>query len=261
MEEAYVLIGYDLKGKVAVLTIQSPPANALSSGILKALNEHLDRIERDKSVKAVVLHGEGKFFSAGADIKEFTELQNANDYEELARQGQDIFNRVENFSIPVIAAIHGAALGGGLELAMSCHIRIVSATAKLGLPELSLGIIPGFAGTQRLPSYVGSAKAYEMILTGEPISGEEAAAAGLANRAVADGDVFSEAMNLAEKITLKSRQSINEVMRLIPFSKTGLFKEGVREEAKAFGNVFGTADAAEGIKAFIEKRKPNFQDK
>src|SRR5699024_3039885 len=117
---------------------------------------------------------DGRFFSAGADIKEFTSLQDASDYESDARNGQEIFERIEKLSVPVIAAIHGAALGGGLELDMSCHIRIVAESAKLGLPELNLGIIPGFAGTQRLPQLVGNAKAYELILTGEPISGTEA---------------------------------------------------------------------------------------
>ena len=144
-------IVHEMKKNVAYLTIQSPPANALSSQIIKDLEQELNVIEGEASIKAVVIKGEGRFFSAGADIKEFTALQGASDYESLATNGQKVFKRIEDFEIPVIAAIHGAALGGGLELAMSCHIRIVSENAKLGLPELNLGIIPGFAGTQRLP--------------------------------------------------------------------------------------------------------------
>lgn len=253
-------IAIDTTDHVATLTIQSPPANALSSLILKDLAEKFDEIDQNESIKAVVLRGDGKFFSAGADIKEFTSLQNTSDYESLSEKGQALFDRIENFHVPVIAAIHGAALGGGLELAMACHIRLASETAKLGLPELTLGIIPGFAGTQRLPRYVGNAKAYEMILSGDPISGKEAYAAGLVNHAVGE-DVYAEAMKLAKKIAAKSKPSINRIMKLIPFANSERFAEGIKAEAEAFGEIFGTEDAKEGIQAFIEKRKPNFQDK
>ncbi|MBU5466559.1 enoyl-CoA hydratase [Virgibacillus sp. MSJ-26] len=250
-----------LDNQIATLTIQSPPANALSSILLDDLSEKLDEIEKNGSVKAIILKGEGKFFSAGADIKEFTSLQNASDYQSLAEHGQKLFDRIEHFSQPVIAAIHGAALGGGLELAMSCHMRIVSEDAKLGLPEMTLGIIPGFAGTQRLPNYIGTHKAYEMILSGEPITGKEAATLGLANHAVPEEDVFDEALKLANKIAAKSQPAISQVMQLIPFAKTGQFSQGIQKEAEAFGKVFGTEDAREGVQAFIEKRKPEFKDK
>ncbi|KGP73843.1 enoyl-CoA hydratase [Pontibacillus yanchengensis] len=251
---------FETKEQVAVLTIQSPPANALATYILKDLAQALDHIEQDSTIKAVVLKGEGKFFSAGADIKEFTSLQAESEYSNLAKQGQQLFNRIENYHVPVIAAIHGAALGGGLELAMSCHMRIVTESAKLGLPELSLGIIPGFAGTQRLPRYVGQAKAYEMILSGEPISGVEAASLGLANHAVADEELESTVMTLAGKITSKSGPSIHAVMRLLPYTFTSNFESGLSSEADEFGKVFGNDDAKEGVQAFIEKRKPQFKD-
>lgn len=254
-------IAYELKNNVAYLTIQSPPANALSSNLLQDLAGYLDNVEQQEEAKAIVLTGEGKFFSAGADIKEFTSLQNASDYESLSVKGQELFDRIEGFQIPVIAAIHGAALGGGLELAMACHIRIVAENAKLGLPELSLGIIPGFAGTQRLPQYVGTAKAYEMILSGEPISGSEASVLGLANKAVAEEELIKETVKLAEKIAAKSKPSINRVMKLIPFAKTEQFAAGTKAEAKMFGEIFGSEDAKEGVQAFMEKRKPNFKDK
>lgn len=250
-----------VENQVAYLTIQSPPANALSSQLIMDLNEYLGEIERDNNVKAIVIHGEGRFFSAGADIKEFTSLQAHSDYEELAKNGQQVFQRLEDFQVPVIAAIHGAALGGGLELAMACHIRIVGESAKLGLPELNLGIIPGFAGTQRLPRYVGTAKAYEMILSGEPISGRDAVAFGLANRAVPDESVLEEAKKLGEKIAGKSKPAINQIMKLVNYTRSDKFIAGMEAEAEAFGNVFGTEDAKEGIQAFIEKRKPNFKDK
>lgn len=254
-------LSYEKNNHVAILTIQKPPANALSSELIKDIDKKLDEIENDTDIKAIVLKGEGKFFSAGADIKEFTALQDASDYQALSENGQKVFDRIESFSIPVIAAIHGAALGGGLELAMSCHMRLVTENAKLGLPELTLGIIPGFAGTQRLPGYVGTAKAYEMLLSGTPISGSEAHNYGLANRVVSEDKIFDEAIKLAEKIASKSKPTINHIMHLIPFTKSDKFTDGALEEAKAFGEIFGSEDAKEGVQAFLEKRKPNFQDK
>ncbi|RWZ59836.1 enoyl-CoA hydratase [Halobacillus fulvus] len=250
----------EVQNHVAEITIESPPANALSSAILQDLSEQLDQIEQDSSIKAILLRGEGKFFSAGADIKEFTSLQGASDYKSLAGKGQQLFNRIETFHIPVIAAIHGAALGGGLELAMSCHIRYVTHEAKLGLPELNLGIIPGFAGTQRLPRYIGAARAYEMMLTGVPITGKEAVEWGLANRSFSEDELLGAAEKLAQTIASKSGPTIHHVMELVPYTYTSQFQEGVQKEAEAFGQVFGNADAKEGIQAFIEKRKPQFSD-
>ncbi|MBY7143218.1 enoyl-CoA hydratase [Virgibacillus sp. NKC19-3] len=253
-------IKYEAINNIAYLTIQSPPANALSSTLLTDLAKHLDHVEQDTTIKAVVVKGEGKFFSAGADIKEFTSLQNTSDLKSLSNRGQQLFDRIEHFSIPVIASVHGAALGGGLELAMACHIRIVTENAKLGLPEVMLGIIPGFAGTQRLPQYVGLNKAYEMILTGEPISGSEAHTFGLVNHVVTDEELDSKTSKLAEKIVAKSKLTINSVMCLIPYAKTEQFSEGVQAEAEAFSEIFDSEDAKEGIQAFIDKRKPRFQD-
>lgn len=253
---------YEVNQHVATLTIDSPPANALSSALLQDLAEQLDAIEKDSTIKAIIIKGEGRFFSAGADIKEFTSLQEKADYSTLAEKGQRLLDRIEHYHIPIIAAIHGAALGGGLELAMACHMRIATEDAHIGLPETTLGIIPGFAGTQRLPQFVGLAKAYEMILSGEPISGQEAYYFGLINKAVTEEEeVFKEAEKLASKIAEKSKPSIESVMRLIPYAKTSQFSEGVQAEAKEFATVFSTEDAKEGVQAFIEKRKPNFQDK
>ncbi|MFD2211084.1 enoyl-CoA hydratase [Virgibacillus halophilus] len=255
------MLSYEKKENVATLTIQSPPANALSSKLLKELAEKLDSMERDPELKAVIIKGEGRFFSAGADIKEFTSLQEASDYESLSADGQQIFARMERFSIPIIAVIHGAALGGGLELAMACHIRLASSDAKLGLPELNLGIIPGFAGSQRLPRYVGNAKAYEMILTGAPISGKEAASFGLVNKALTEEELFPAAEKLAGNIAQKSKPAIKRIMQLIPYANTNAIAEGSKAEAKAFGEIFGSEDAKEGIEAFLHKRKPVFKDK
>lgn len=253
-------VSLEIKDHIAQLTIQSPPANALSKDLLNDLENQLNEIENDGTVKAVILRGEGRFFSAGADINGFTKLQNSQEAEQLAKDGQVLLERIEKFPVPIIAAIHGAALGGGLELAMACHIRIVTETAKLGLPELNLGLIPGFAGTQRLPQLVGNAKAYEIILTGEPVTGEEAVKIGLANQVVSDDELLEAAENLAKKIVAKSKPSIEKIMELVPFAKYASFSAGVVAEAEAFGEVFATEDAKEGVQAFLEKRSPNFKD-
>lgn len=250
-----------IDNQIAYLTIQSPPANALSSQLIHDLNELLMEMETHEEVKAIVINGKGKFFSAGADINEFTSLQADTEYEELAERGQEVFQKIEDYPIPIIAAIHGAALGGGLELAMACHIRIVGENTKLGLPELNLGIIPGFAGTQRLPRLVGAAKAYEMILTGEAITGKEAIVVGLANRVVEDEVVLEAATNIAEKIVAKSKPTIQEVMKLVNYNHPEKFLDGVAKETKSFSKIFRTEDAKEGVQAFIEKRNPQFKDK
>ncbi|MGE7131470.1 enoyl-CoA hydratase [Lysinibacillus xylanilyticus] len=246
---------------VAIITIARPPANALSRGIIAEVNAVLDEVENDDTVRVLVLHGEGRFFSAGADIKEFTEVTSGDEFSKLASTGQQVFERVESFSKPVIAAIHGAALGGGLELAMSCHLRFVTESAKLGLPELQLGLIPGFGGTQRLPRYVGVAKAAEMMFTSEPISGTEAVQWGLANRAFTDEALLEETLKVAKKIAKKSPVALKAAIQTLQYAKPASFYEGIEVEAKSFGTVFVSEDAKEGIQAFIEKREPVFTGK
>ncbi|CEG23184.1 putative enoyl-CoA hydratase [Planococcus massiliensis] len=254
-------ISWKKEDGVAVATINRPPANALSRALIMEVNSLLDEVEHDEEVRAIVLHGEGRFFSAGADIKEFTEVTSGEEFSKLAASGQAVFERVETFHKPVIAAIHGAALGGGLELAMSCHMRFVSENAKLGLPELQLGLIPGFAGTQRLPRYVGVAKAAEMLLTSDPITGAEAAQLGLANRACAEADLLSETLSIAKKIAKKSPVSVKAAIDMLQYSKSASYHEGVKAEAASFGTVFVSEDAKEGIQAFLEKREAHFKGK
>ena len=250
---------WSYQDSIAMITIQRPPANALSSGLLRELSAVLDEIEPNREIRVIVIHGEGRFFSAGADIKEFTTVTTSEGFANLGKFGQDLFDRMEKFSKPIIAAIHGAALGGGLELAMACHIRYVSETAKLGLPELQLGLIPGFAGTQRLPKYVGVARAAEMLFTSEPITGLEAVQYGLANHAYPENEVLDQAYKLAGKIAKKSPVSISASIQLLSYAKTEEFYEGTKKEAELFGEVFVSNDAKEGIQAFLEKREPNFK--
>ncbi|MEK5039187.1 enoyl-CoA hydratase [Sporosarcina sp. FSL K6-3457] len=246
---------------VAVATINRPPANALSRALILEVDELLDQMEIDESVRVIVLHGEGKFFSAGADIKEFTSVTSGEEFSKLAASGQEVFERLECFHKPVIAAIHGAALGGGLELAMGCHMRIVTDTTKLGLPELQLGLIPGFAGTQRLPRYVGMPKAAEMLLTSEPISGTEAVRLGLANQAYSDEELLPKTMELAKKIAKKSPVAVKAALAMLQYAKPASYYEGVKAESDSFGEVFISEDAKEGIQAFLEKRQPVFTGK
>ncbi|WNS74524.1 enoyl-CoA hydratase [Bacillus sp. DTU_2020_1000418_1_SI_GHA_SEK_038] len=243
---------------VATITIERPPANALSSGVLKELSAVLDEIEANDEIRVILIHGEGCFFSAGADIKEFTTIESGNDFSSLSTYGQKLFERMETFPKPIIAAIHGAALGGGLELAMGCHFRLVAENAKLGLPELQLGLIPGFAGTQRLPRLVGTAKAAEMLFTSDPITGLEAVQYGLANHAYPESELLENAYNMAKKIAKKSPVSIKAAIDLLNYPKTKEYFEGVKMEAKLFGDVFVSEDGKEGISAFIEKREPKF---
>lgn len=246
---------------VATITIQKPPANALSSGLLKQLSAVLDEISENDTVRVILIHGEGRFFSAGADIKEFTTIKSSEEFAQYGKYGQNLFERIEAFPKPIIAAIHGAALGGGLELAMACHFRLVAENANLGLPELQLGLIPGFGGTQRLPRYVGCARAAEMLFTSQPITGLEAVQYGLANHAYPEAELLEKAMTMAKMIAKKSPVSLKATIQLLNYTKTQNFYDGVAKEADLFGEVFLSEDGKEGISAFIEKREPIFKGK
>lgn len=182
-------------------------------------------------------------------------------FSKLSVKGQELFERIETFKKPVIASIHGAALGGGLELALSCHLRYVAETAKLGLPELQLGLIPGYAGTQRLTRFAGAAKAAEMMFTSQPITGLDAVAWGIANKAFKEEELMDSVKQIAETIAKKSPIALEKTIQLINYGKHERFYEGVKKEADYFGEVFGTQDAKEGITAFIEKRTPVFEGK
>lgn len=253
----------EVENRVAYISIDVPPANTLSSDTLSGLSEAFDYVEGNSDVKVVVVTGAGKFFVAGADIKEFTNaFDNTEAAEQMARTGQKLFDRIEGFSKPVIAAVNGAALGGGLELAMACHIRYAAEDAKLGLPELNLGLIPGFGGTQRLARLTNQAKALELILTSQFIDGKEAERIGLVNRAIPLASLMDEVKNIAELIALqKSAVSVSATLKAVTYGLREGQGNGMEKEAVLFGELFASDDMKEGVNAFIEKRKAKFTDK
>lgn len=259
MSNTYVQV--EKHQKVGILRLENPPANALSQPVFEALSQALDKVEADQEVKVIVLIGTGRFFAAGADIKEFTAVETAEQGQRISETGQGVFQRMERFSKPIIAAIHGAALGGGFELAMACHIRFATVDAKLGLPELNLGLIPGFAGTQRLPRLIGRAKALELMFSGQPILGEEAYRLGLVNRIVAEEELEAETLQYALTISEKSAVAMRCLLEAVNHGEEHGLLAGSEKEAELFGEIFESADAKEGVQAFLEKRKPVFTDR
>jgi len=257
----YQYLGVSVEEKVCVLTISNPPANLLSKAVLTEINGFLDGVAKDPNVKVLVITGAGTFFIVGADIKEISELSNAAAGHEAATLGQMVFSKLERLPIPTIAAINGHCLGGGNELAMSCSIRIANERSRIGQPEINLGIIPGFGGTQRLARLVGKSKALELNLTGDMINGKAAEAIGLVNKAVPEEEVLKQAMGLAKKIASKSRLAVERILRVTREGLATSLEEGLKLEAKLFGELCESQDMREGLNAFLEKRQPKFQDR
>ncbi|KGO83259.1 enoyl-CoA hydratase [Flavobacterium beibuense F44-8] len=247
---------------LAVITINRPTKlNALNKTTIQELHEAFKALDADKEVKAIIITGSGeKAFVAGADISEFADFDVAQGGE-LAAKGQELlFDFVENLSTPVIAAVNGFALGGGLELAMAAHFRVASDNAKMGLPEVSLGVIPGYGGTQRLPQLVGKGRAMEMIMTAGMIGAEDAKAYGLVNHVVPQAELVDFCKGIASKIMKNSPVAISAAIKAINANFTDGVN-GYKAEIKAFGEAFGTADFKEGTTAFLEKRKAEFPGK
>ena len=247
------------KEALAIITINRPKKlNALNKATIEELHEAFQVLDKDSSVKVIVITGRGeKAFVAGADISEFAHFTVDNGGK-LAAKGQEmLFNFIENLSKPVIAAVNGFALGGGLELAMACHFRVASDNAKMGLPEVSLGVIPGYGGTQRLPQLIGKGNAMELIMTAGMISAEKAAALGLVNYVTTLEELMPLVEKLAGKIMRNSSVAISAAIKAVNAN----FEDGVNGfevEISEFGNCFGTEDFREGTTAFLEKRKANF---
>lgn len=246
---------------IGKVVIDNPPANALSSYVIRELDSVFSGLAADNSIRAIIFTGAGNFFIAGADIKEIIKISSSKEGEELAMQGHNILGKIEKMDKPVIAAINGHCLGGGLELAMAFHIRIAAERARFGLPEINLGIIPGFGGTQRLPRLVGPSRGIEMILTGDMISAQEARSIGLVNRVTSDQDLIREATGVAKKISSKGMVAVRSVMRSIWEGYRVSLEEGLAVESGYFGSVCETEDMKEGLTAFIEKRQPRFKDR
>lgn len=247
---------------IAVVTIDNPPLNVLSEKVVKELSEVFDELEKDQEVIVVILTGAGqKAFMAGADIKEFPLWLGQKDMVHSVRRNHDLLNKIEAFPKPTIAMLNGLVLGGGCELALSCDMRIAEEHVQIGLPEIKLGIFPGGGGTQRLPRLVGTAKAKELMFTGDPISAEEAKSIGLVNRVVVFGSGIEAAFVLAKKIARHSLVALSSIKEAVDYGVESHMEMGINRETDLFYKVFQTEDAREGIEAFIQKRSPRFRHK
>ncbi|SHG00606.1 enoyl-CoA hydratase [Flavobacterium segetis] len=255
-----ILISVD--NNIAIITINRPSKlNALNVATINELHKAFKTLNKNNEVQVIILTGSGeKAFVAGADISEFAHFS-VKEGAQLAAEGQEkLFDFIENLKTPVIAAVNGFALGGGLELAMACHFRIASDNAKMGLPEVSLGVIPGYGGTQRLPQLVGKGRAMEMIMTAGMITADDAHRSGLVNHLVPQAELLEFCNGIAQKIKKNSPYAISKAIKSVNSNfKEG--KNGFKTEIKAFGDCFGTEDFKEGTTAFLEKRKAVFTGK
>ena len=256
----YKTILTSLQGGILTVTINRPDKlNALNKDVMSDLESVTKEIEDNKAVRGAILTGSGqKGFVAGADISEFIGLTGGEGMD-LARKGQEIFFKIENCSKPVVAAVNGFALGGGCELAMACHFRIASENAKFGQPEVNLGLIPGYGGTQRLVQLIGKGRALELLMTGNMIDAPTALQYGLVNHVVPQEELLKKATSILETIISKAPLAISRCITAANavFSQ----KNGYEIELEAFGDCFDTDDMKEGTAAFLEKRKPDFKGK
>ena len=245
---------------VARITLHNPPANVLNLPVLKELELVLNEVEEDEYVRVVIVTGTGRFFCAGADMNELAHLNTAHGGSDFAVRGQSLLSRIERSEKPVLAAINGTCVGGGLELALACHIRVAAAGALLGLPEIKLGLIPGFGGTQRLPRVVGASHAAEMILTGESLAAEEALRIGLVSRVVLPHELVAQAEAIAALMTARGKNAIEAALHAIRGGLDIPLSEGLAREAELFGRLCATPEKQEAVQAFLEKRQPKFAD-
>lgn len=256
------LVRSTVDARTAVLTIDNPPANALSVAVLDALRGALSAALLDAEVKALILTGAGRFFCAGADIRELAELRDCHSARAFADRGQALCNAIADADKPVIAAINGRlVLGGGNELAMACHIRLAEESTELGNPETLLGLPVGWGATQRLPRLVGQGRALELLLTGERITARQAEAWGLVNRVVPDGTVLQEAQALAGRLVRLSAPVMAGMLRAVRVGERQGADQGFKAEAESFGLLCENDDWREGTQAFLEKRQPSFRDR
>ncbi len=246
---------------VGVITINHPPTNALNAQTLEELGSVFEEMEKDEEIKAVIITGSGeRVFASGADINEFKDLDKETALK-MVNQGKRVFNQIETFPKPIIAAINGACLGGGCELAMCCDLRVAVEGARFGQPEIRLGIMPGWGGTQRLPRLVGKTRALELLLSGNMIKADEAKEIGLINKTVPSDKLISQAKLIAHRLVKLAPLAIKEIKRAVNEGlNTGLF-EGLKLEGDCFLKVLETEDAKIGISAFLSKKSPRFKGK
>ena len=254
----FEILKLDVSSGIAVITISRPEAmNALNSLFFSEMNEMLSDLEKRDDIRVLILTGEGKAFVAGADIAEMAD-KDSKEGKEFSEVGQRAFSRLENIPFPVIAAVNGFALGGGCELAMACDIRIASTFAKFGQPEVNLGLIPGYGGTQRLPRIAGTSNALYMILTGNMITADVALRMGIVQEVVDADQLMEKAMEVASRIASKGPISVIKAKSVIRKGMMVDFDKGCFIESQEFGNSFGNGESGEGMKAFLEKRKPEW---
>lgn len=240
----------------AVITLNRPPANAISERLMQELGAAVDELEKDPAVRAVIITGSGeRIFCAGADLASGF----SGDVEEFIKFGNGVLRRIERFPKPVIAALNGHALGGGCEIAMACHLRIMKETARIGQTESNLGIIPGYGGTQRMPRLIGRAKALEFMILGTQIPAAEALALGLVNRLSKEGETLSDAKTLARQIAKRPPIATRLILQAVDDGLNASIDQGLEAETRAFLESLKTEDAAEGIQAFLGKRDPQFK--
>jgi len=257
---AYETISVSLEEGIAILKINRPKVlNALNRATLLEIQRALKELEKDPEIRVLIITGEGeKAFVAGADISEMAPM-NPKEALEFSKLGHETLSLIEEFPSPVIAAVNGYALGGGLELVLACDIILASENARLGLPEVTLGICPGFGGTQRLPRLIGKARAKELIFTGEMIDAKKAYEFGIVNKVVPQDKLLDEAKEIARKIAKNGPLAVRAAKRLVEKGLETSLRSGEAMEIEAWANLFATEDQKEGMKAFLEKRKPEFK--
>lgn len=258
----YKNILLEKKGTTAIITMNRPDKlNALNNETINELEKVFNVLKTDVNILTVIITGSGeKAFVAGADISELAKLEIVS-AKAFSEKGQKVFNQIEQFDKPVIAAVNGFALGGGCELALACHVRIAGEKAKFGQPEVNLGIIPGYGGTQRLARLINTGRAAEYILTGDMIDANEALRIGLVNKVYPQAELLVKTIELAEKIASKGQQAIKNSLKSILAVNDLSLSEGLKYEASLFAVCCGTEDFKEGTTAFLEKRKPEFKNK
>lgn len=256
----YATLLTGLQDGIFTITINRPDKlNAINKQVMMDIDAVMDEVYNNGEIRSAIITGAGtKAFVAGADITEFTALNEAAGMA-LAKYGQDVFFKIENCPKPVIAAVNGFALGGGCELAMACHFRIAAENAKFAQPEVNLGVIPGYGGTQRLPAFIGRGRAMEFLLTGNMIDADAALRYGLVNYVVPQQELLPKAIAILELINSKAPLAVRKAINALNHSNTGI--KGYEVEIFGFGECFATSDMKEGATAFLEKRKPNFTGK